>query len=817
VSLFSRDEGKQGKKPRNLPLLPLRDIIVFPHMVVPLFVGRQKSIAALEEAMAGDKAILLCAQKKAKTNDPAGDDIFPVGTVGTIIQLLRLPDGTVKVLVEGKLRARIRKFLENEKHLLVEADEIEEAVDEAQRVELEALMRSVHSTFEAYVKLNKRIPPEMLQSVAAIDDPGRLADTIVAHLSLKLGDKQSILETESPARRLEKLHELMQGEIEILQVEKKIRTRVKKQMEKTQKEYYLNEQMQAIQKELGERDEFKNEIQELEEKIKNKKMSKEATLKARKELKKLKMMSPMSAEATVVRNYIDWIITLPWAEYTEDKLEIAEAERVLDEDHFGLRKAKERILEYLAVQKLVEKVKGPILCFVGPPGVGKTSLARSIARAMNRRFVRISLGGVRDEAEIRGHRRTYIGALPGKIVQSLKKAGSGNPVFLLDEVDKMSTDFRGDPSAALLEVLDPEQNATFVDHYLDLDYDLSKVMFICTANTMGGIPLPLQDRMEVIRIAGYTDLEKRSIATRYLVPKQKEQNGLAGVPVTFRRAALRFLVDRYTKESGVRSLEREVASVFRKIAKDVLKKGPERAEKGYVVSEKLVQKFLGPPRFRHGTAEAEDQVGQTTGLAWTELGGELLTVEATVMPGKGKLTITGKLGDVMQESAQAAMSYVRSRAEALGLEKRFLETIDIHVHVPEGAIPKDGPSAGVTMATTLVSALCKIPVRKDVAMTGEITLRGRVLPIGGLKEKVLAAHRAGVRMVLIPKENEKDIRDIPRRVREKMELVLVETADDVLRLALRLEKPEEFMRGVGAARVEKAEPVATEAPSSPPS
>ncbi|HET9553994.1 MAG TPA: endopeptidase La [Anaeromyxobacteraceae bacterium] len=804
MPLFSRDDGKQARKPRSLPLLPLRDIIVFPHMVVPLFVGRQKSIAALEAAMAADKAILLCAQKKAKTNDPAPDDIFPVGTVGTIIQLLRLPDGTVKVLVEGKLRARIRAFADHDKHLLVEADEIDETIDEAKRVELEALMRSVHSTFEAYVKLNKRIPPEMLQSVAAIDDPGRLADTIVAHLSLKLNDKQSILETESPARRLEKLHELMQGEIEILQVEKKIRTRVKKQMEKTQKEYYLNEQMQAIQKELGERDEFKNEIQELEEKIKNKKMSKEATLKARKELKKLKMMSPMSAEATVVRNYIDWILSLPWYEYTEDKLEIVEAEKVLDEDHYGLKKAKDRILEYLAVQKLVEKVKGPILCFVGPPGVGKTSLARSIARAMNRRFVRISLGGVRDEAEIRGHRRTYIGALPGKIVQSLKKAGAGNPVFLLDEVDKMSTDFRGDPSAALLEVLDPEQNHTFVDHYLDLDYDLSKVMFICTANTLHGIPAPLQDRLEIIRIAGYTDLEKRSIAERYLIPKQKEQNGLANVPVEFRRSALRFLVDRYTKESGVRSLEREVASVFRKLAKDVLKKGPAQAEKGYVVGEKTVQKLLGPPRFRHGTAEAEDQVGLTTGLAWTELGGELLTVEATVMPGKGKLTITGKLGDVMQESAQAAMSYVRSRAEPLGLEKRFLESVDIHVHVPEGAIPKDGPSAGITMATTLVSALCRIPVRKDVAMTGEITLRGRVLPIGGLKEKVLAAHRAGITRVLVPRENEKDIQEIPRRVRERMDLVLVDTADEVLRHALRLERPEEFLRGLSPARAEPA-------------
>ncbi|MFY3742388.1 endopeptidase La [Anaeromyxobacter sp. PSR-1] len=799
--MFSRnDDGKKdGKKSRTLPLLPLRDIIVFPHMVVPLFVGRQKSIAALEEAMAHDKAILLCAQKKAKTNEPAADDIFAVGTVGSIIQLLRLPDGTVKVLVEGKQRARIRRFLDSDKFLVVEADDIEE--ESERTVELEALMRSVHSTFEAYVKLNKRIPPEMLTSVSSIDDPARLADTIVAHLSLKLNDKQSILETESPAKRLEKLYELMQGEIEILQVEKKIRTRVKKQMEKTQKEYYLNEQMQAIQKELGERDEFKNEIQELEEKIKNKKMSKEATLKAKKELKKLKMMSPMSAEATVVRNYIDWILSLPWYDYTEDKLEIPEAEKVLDEDHYGLKKPKERIIEYLAVQKLVDRIRGPILCFVGPPGVGKTSLAKSIARSMNRRFVRISLGGVRDEAEIRGHRRTYIGALPGKIIQSLKKAGSGNPVFLLDEVDKMSTDFRGDPSAALLEVLDPEQNFNFNDHYLDLDYDLSKVMFICTANTMAGIPLPLQDRMEVIRLAGYTDLEKLSIAQRYLIPKQKEVNGLEHVPVEFKRSALRALVHKYTKESGVRSLEREIGSICRKIAKDVLKTGQVDG-KTYVVSERMVQKYLGPPRYRYGTAEEQDQVGLTTGLAWTELGGELLTVEAQVMPGKGKLTITGKLGEVMQESAQAAMSYVRSRAELLGLDKRFLENVDIHVHVPEGAIPKDGPSAGITMATTLVSALCRIPVRKDVAMTGEITLRGRVLPIGGLKEKVLAAHRGGIKKVLIPKENQKDIREIPRRVREKLQIVPVDHADEVLREALVLERPEEFLAKPGGPKPE---------------
>ncbi|ACG74645.1 ATP-dependent protease La [Anaeromyxobacter sp. K] len=809
MPIFSRnDDGKKdGKKSRTLPLLPLRDIIVFPHMVVPLFVGRQKSIAALEEAMAHDKAILLCAQKKAKTNEPAADDIFAVGTVGSIIQLLRLPDGTVKVLVEGKQRARVRRFLESDKFLVVEAEDIEE--ESERTVELEALMRSVHSTFEAYVKLNKRIPPEMLTSVSSIDDPARLADTIVAHLSLKLNDKQSILETESPAKRLEKLYELMQGEIEILQVEKKIRTRVKKQMEKTQKEYYLNEQMQAIQKELGERDEFKNEIQELEEKIKNKKMSKEATLKAKKELKKLKMMSPMSAEATVVRNYIDWILSLPWYDYTEDKLEIPEAEKVLDEDHYGLKKPKERIIEYLAVQKLVDRIRGPILCFVGPPGVGKTSLAKSIARSMNRRFVRISLGGVRDEAEIRGHRRTYIGALPGKIIQSLKKAGSGNPVFLLDEVDKMSTDFRGDPSAALLEVLDPEQNFNFNDHYLDLDYDLSKVMFICTANTMAGIPLPLQDRMEVIRLAGYTDLEKLSIAQRYLIPKQKEVNGLEHVPVEFKRSAMRALVHKYTKESGVRSLEREIGAICRKIAKDVLKTGQVDG-KTYVVTERMVQKYLGPPRYRYGTAEEQDQVGLTTGLAWTELGGELLTVEAQVMPGKGKLTITGKgkltitgkLGEVMQESAQAAMSYVRSRAELLGLDKRFLENVDIHVHVPEGAIPKDGPSAGITMATTLVSALCRIPVRKDVAMTGEITLRGRVLPIGGLKEKVLAAHRGGIKKVLIPKENQKDIREIPRRVREKLQIVPVDHADEVLREALVLEHPEEFLAKPGGPKPE---------------
>ena len=781
----------EGKKARVLPLLPLRDIIVFPHMVVPLFVGREKSIAALDEAMKQNNEILLAAQKKAKTNDPAAEDIFMVGTLGTIIHpgVVRLPDGTVKVLVEGKRRARIRRFVGSEQFFQVEIEEIEE--DNERTVEIEALVRTVHGVFESYVKLNKRIPPEMLMSVATIDDPARLADTIVAHLSLKLNDKQAILEMESPAKRLEKLYELMQGEIEILQVEKKIRTRVKKQMEKTQKEYYLNEQMQAIQKELGERDEFKTEIQELEEKIKQKKMSKEATLRSNKELKKLKMMSPMSAEATVVRNYIDWILSLPWAEVTKDKMDIVEAERVLHEDHYGLRKVKERVLEYLAVQALVKKLKGPILCLVGPPGVGKTSLAKSIARCTGRRFVRLSLGGVRDEAEIRGHRRTYIGALPGKIIQSLKKAGSSNPVFLLDEVDKMSTDFRGDPSSALLEVLDPEQNHAFSDHYLDLDYDLSKVMFICTANTLHGIPLPLQDRLEVIRLSGYTEPEKLAIARRYLVPKQTEANGLKDVDVKFTKRALRAIVHKYTKEAGVRNLERDLSAVSRKIAKDVLKNGKDRK---IVVTEKSLSKFLGVPRHRFGMAELTDQIGLVTGLAWTELGGELLTTEVTLMPGKGKLIITGKLGEVMQESAQAAMSYVRSRAERFGIDKKFNETIDLHIHVPEGAIPKDGPSAGITMTTALISALAKIPVRRDLAMTGEITLRGRVLPIGGLKEKAMAAHRGGIRIILIPSENKKDVREIPRKVREELQIIPVEHMDEVLRLALVLEHPETFLK-----------------------
>lgn len=773
-----------------VPLLPLRDIVVFPHMVVPLFVGREKSIAALEEAMNKEKDILLSAQINPKTNDPKPEDIYKIGTLAAIIQLLRLPDGTVKVLVEGKRRSTISQFVTNPNFFLVEADTFDEESEAS--VETEALMRGVKNTFEQYVKLNKRIPPEMLASVSTIDDPSRLADTIVAHLSLKLPDKQSILEIISPANRLEKLLSLMQSEIEILQVERRIRSRVKKQMEKTQREYYLNEQMQAIQKELGERDEFKSEVAELEEKAKNKKMSEEAKDRVLKEIKKLKMMSPMSAEATVVRNYIDWILTLPWDEMTKDKIDIKEAEKILDEDHFGLEQPKERIVEYLAVRALVEKMKGPILCLVGPPGVGKTSLGRSIARAMGRKFIRQSLGGVRDEAEIRGHRRTYIGALPGKVLQSLKKAGSSNPVFLLDEVDKMSMDFRGDPSAALLEVLDPEQNSTFNDHYLDLDYDLSHVMFVTTANTLPAIPAPLQDRMEIIRIPGYTELEKIKIAQIYLIRKQREANGITEKNITFTESALKMIIRRYTREAGVRNLEREIASVCRKVAREVVASG--KRDKQVRITPKKVQKYLGVPKFHYGLAEEHDQVGVTTGLAWTEVGGELLTTEVSVLPGKGKMIVTGKLGDVMQESAQAAMSYVRSRAEDLGLGRDFYSKLDIHIHLPEGAIPKDGPSAGITMATGIASALLKIPVRKDVAMTGEITLRGRVLPIGGLKEKLLAAHRGKIKKVLIPKENQKDLKDIPKKILKEMNIALVEHMDEVLAHALLVDDPKQLFK-----------------------
>jgi ATP-dependent Lon protease len=780
-----KDEKEPTGGPMRMPLLPLRDIVVFPHMVVPLFVGRQRSIKALEEATQKQGPIFLSSQKDAKTNEPAEDDIYKIGTLGTVVQMLKLPDGTVKVLIEGKKRAQIARFVNHPDFFMVEVDEAREVVE--RNTEIEALTREVHTTFENYVKLKKKIPPEMVMSVSSIDDPGRLADTIVAHLGIKIEERQNLLETFNAAERLEKVLAHMRAEIEILEVERRIRSRVKKQMERSQKEYYLNEQMRAIQKELGEKDEFKNEIQEIEEKLKQKKLSAEAKDKVEKELKKLKMMSPMSAEATVVRNYIDWIISLPWNDFTDDKLDINEAEKVLEEDHYGLEKVKERILEYLAVQSLVGKIKGPILCLVGPPGVGKTSLGKSIARATGRKFVRVSLGGVRDEAEIRGHRRTYIGALPGKIVQSMKKAGSSNPVFLMDEVDKMSTDFRGDPSSALLEVLDPEQNTTFNDHYLDLDYDLSKVLFITTANTLDRIPRPLQDRMEIIRIAGYTELEKLSIAKKYLLEKQKESNGLTPENVTFTDNALLGVIRNYTKEAGVRNLEREIAAICRKVAVEVIKKD---RNTHIQVANNSLHKYLGPIKYRYGKAETETKIGVTTGLAWTELGGELLSTEVTIMPGKGQLIITGKLGDVMQESAQAAMSYVRSRAVEMGLEKDFYQQLDVHIHVPEGAIPKDGPSAGITMATSLVSALIKAPVHNDLAMTGEITLRGTVLPIGGLKEKILAAHRAGIKRVLIPAENEKDIEEIPATVLKGVELVLVAHMDDVLKKALVLDDPE---------------------------
>ena len=773
------------------PLLPLRDIVIFPFMVAPLFVGRPKSIHALEGAMEKNKLIFLATQKDPKVDEPEDGDIYEVGTLGHIIQMLKLPDGTVKVLVEGKTRGRIASFVRREECIFVEMESLPDPPGDVS-AEVEALIRTVNDVFENYVNLSKKVPPEMVSSISGLTEAGRLADTIIAHLNVRIADKQEILSQLDPHRRLEDLIALMEREVEILQIEKKIRTRVKSQMERSQKEYYLNEQMRAIQKELGEKDEFKQEIRNLEEKIQKKRMSKEATEKAMGELRKLKMMSPMSAEATVVRNYIDWLVSLPWKTGTRDRLSIERAEEILEADHYGLERVKERILEYLAVQALVKKIKGPILCLVGPPGVGKTSLGRSIAKAMGRQFIRMSLGGVRDEAEIRGHRRTYIGAMPGKIIQGMRKMGVKNPVFLLDEIDKMSTDFRGDPSSALLEVLDPEQNSTFGDHFLDVDYDLSSVLFVATANNLFSIPRPLLDRMEVIRIEGYTEEEKLNIAKRYLVPKQLEAHGLVAEQVHLSDSAALEVIRRYTREAGVRNLEREIANIFRKIAREVVK--AKDKNKRYTVNAQQVKKYLGVPRFSFGIMEEESRVGLATGLAWTEVGGELLTIETTVLPGNGKLTVTGKLGDVMRESSQAAMSYVRSRWRELGLEKDFYPKLDIHIHVPEGAIPKDGPSAGITMATALASALTGRMVDRNLAMTGEITLRGRVLPIGGLKEKLLAAKRAGISRVLIPKDNEKNLEEVPAQILRALEVIPVDHMDRVLEEAL-TDLPPQAKRG----------------------
>ncbi|VEB35138.1 ATP-dependent protease La [Legionella sainthelensi] len=780
MSIENKESSNETEKMSNIPVLPLRDVVVYPHMVIPLFVGRGKSIKALEAAMVDNKQIFLVAQKKSSNDDPGEADIFQIGTLSSVLQLLKLPDGTVKVLVEGEKRAKAKVYHQTQGYLEAELEVMEDENAAMQEPDIGILMRSLMSQFEQYIKLNKKIPPEVLSPLAGIEEPGRLADTIAAHLTLKIDDKQDLLETLDVGTRLERLMSAIENEIDLLHVEKRVRGRVKRQMEKSQREYYLNEQMKAIQKELGELGEEGNEIEQLEKSINKAGMPKEAKEKSLAELHKLKMMSPMSAEATVIRNYLDWMLEVPWKKRTKIQFDLLKAEKLLDKEHYGLEQVKKRIIEYLAVQQRVKRLKGPILCLVGPPGVGKTSLGQSIANATGRTFIRIALGGVRDEAEIRGHRRTYIGSMPGKIIQKLCKAGVKNPLIMLDEVDKMAMDFRGDPAAALLEVLDPEQNHTFNDHYLEVDYDLSDVMFIATANSLE-IPAPLLDRMEVIRLAGYTEDEKVSIAEKYLVPKQIVLNGLDNEEIHISEGAIREIIRHYTREAGVRNLERDIASVCRKVVKEILSN---KKIKKMAVSLNNIEKYLGVKKYRYGLAEEFDQVGQVTGLAWTSVGGELLTIEASMMPGKGKVTHTGQLGEVMQESIHAAMTVVRSRAKKLGLSDDFYEKNDFHVHVPEGATPKDGPSAGIGMCTVLVSVVTQIPVKADVAMTGEITLRGQVLPIGGLKEKLLAAHRGGIKHVIIPEENVKDLEEIPDNVLRKLTIHPVKTIEQVLELAL---------------------------------
>lgn len=779
MSDFENNLLAEQQERQLIPVLPLRDVVVYPHMVIPLFVGREKSILALEAAMADNKKILLLAQKNAEVDDPGQLDLYQIGTLSTILQMLKLPDGTIKVLVEGGDRVMVDSLLETNEYYSAAVKLLEKSslVDDR---EAEVLLRSVLNLFDQYVKLNKKVPPEILTSLSGIDDPSRLADTIAAHMSLKLDEKQEILEIQDPRERIEHIMSKIEGEIDLMQIEKRIRGRVKQQMGKSQREYYLNEQMKAIKKELGDMDDAPNEVEDLQQKIEESGMPKEAREKADSELNKLKMMSPMSAEATVVRNYIDWLVSVPWKKKSKIRRDLAQAEKVLEEDHYGLEKVKERILEYLAVQQRVRKLKGPILCLVGPPGVGKTSIGRSIARATNRKFSRMSLGGVRDESEIRGHRRTYIGSMPGKIIQNLSRVKVRNPLFLLDEIDKMAMDFRGDPASALLEVLDPEQNNTFADHYMEVEFDLSDTMFVATSNSMN-IPGPLLDRMEVIRIPGYTEDEKLNIALKYLIPKQIKENGLKPEEIDIKQNAVLEIIQRYTREAGVRNLEREISKICRKAVKIMLLNP---STKKLTISAKNIEEYLGVKRFRFGSADEKDQVGQVTGLAWTEVGGELLTIESAVVDGKGKFVQTGQLGDVMKESIQAAMTVVRSRAEILGVSPDFNENKDIHIHVPEGATPKDGPSAGVGMCTALVSALTEIPVKAEVAMTGEITLRGEVLPIGGLKEKLLAAHRGGITKVLIPEETEKDLAEIPDNIKAKLEIIPVRWIDQVLEVAL---------------------------------